>query len=84
MGASFETVTMRVLEIFNAGRRESLKGDKTMKQCEKKELASRFSREDWQRLCANGKFLLALCEKSMAECEVIAETLIADWTGLNK
>lgn len=55
-----------------------------MKQCEKKELASRFSREDWQRLCANGKFLLTLCEKSMAECEVIAETLIADWTGLNK
>ena len=55
-----------------------------MKQREKKELAIRFSLEDWQRLCSNGRFLFAVREKSIEECEVMAESLLAEWSGLNK
>jgi hypothetical protein len=55
-----------------------------MKQNEKRELASRFSCEDWQRLCGNGKFLFAMRQKSIEECEIMAEKLLAEWAGQNK
>lgn len=54
-----------------------------MKQSEKKELAMMFSAEDWQRLCANGKFYMTLKNGTYEEAEVQAEILLASWNGLN-
>ena len=50
-----------------------------MKQSEKRELARRFSCEDWQRLCSNGKFYMTLKKGTYEEAEVIAEILLAEW-----
>ena len=54
-----------------------------MTHTEKNELASRFGLEDWQRLCSDGKFYFALRHGTYEEAEVIAETLLAKWNGLN-
>ena len=55
-----------------------------MKQSEKRELAMRFSVEDWQRLCGNAKFYATLKNGTYEEAELQAEILLAEWAGLNK
>ena len=53
-----------------------------MTQTEKKALASRFSFEDWTRLCGNGNFLIAL-RSGIDEAQAVAWTLISKWNGIN-
>ena len=44
---------------------------------QKKQFSRRFSLEDWQWLCSKVDFLDAL-EKTEAEAEVVAHTLLSD------
>ena len=55
-----------------------------MKQSEKRELAMRFSVEDWQRLCGDAKFCMTLKNGTYEEAELQAEILLAELAGLNK